>query len=383
MLKAYKYRMYPNSTQRLALAKTFGCVRYIYNKGIETKTKAYETKGKTLSCFDLCNGMLKQEKAENIWLKEVYSQTLQMSLRNLDNAFTRFFRKNSGFPNFKKKSNRQSCQYPQNVKVNWDNSTVFLPKIGDVKVILSRKFEGKIGTCTVSQDATGKYFISILVDDRKKPVKLKKIKDATTIGIDLGLKDFAILSSGEKVANPRNLRNEMQRLKVLQSRASKKKKKSNNRKKAFLKVAKLYSIITNKRNDFLHKFTHKLTHNNQVDTICVEDLNVSGMMKNHKLAQAIADVSWSKAIDYLKYKCEWYGKNLIQIGRFEASSKTCSVCGSVKKDLTLKDREWTCQDCGTKHDRDINASINIKKFGLMKAKARLEEPVEPVESPSC
>jgi putative transposase len=338
---------------------------------------------KTLSCFDLCNGMLKQEKAKNVWLKEAYSQTLQMSLRNLDNAFTRFFKTKGGFPNFKKKSNRQSCQYPQNVKVNQDNETVFLPKMGNVKIALSRKFEGKIGTCTVSQDATGKYFISILVDDGKKPAKLKKVKDSTTIGIDLGLKDFAILSSGEKVSNPRNLRNEMQRLKVLQSRASKKKKGSQNRKKANLKVAKLYSIITNKRNDFLHKFTHKLTHNNQVDSICVEDLNVSGMMKNHKLAQTIADVSWSKAIEYLKYKCEWYGKNLIQIGRFEASSKTCSICGGVKKDLTLKDREWTCQACGTKHNRDINASINIKKFGLMKAKARLEEPTEPVESLCC
>ena len=372
MLKSYKYRLYPNKDQRIALAKNFGCVRYIYNKGLETKVKHYEKKGKTLSCFDLIGGMLKQEKIQNYWLREAYSQSLQESLRNLDNAFTRFFKKKGGFPNFKKKNNRQSCQYTQGVKVNWHNSTSFIPKIGDMKTIFSRQFDGKIKTCTISKAPTCKYFISIMVDDGKKLPKAKKIKANTTIGVDLGLKDFAILSTGEKVVNPRNLRNSISRLKILQHRASKKKKGSNNRKKTFLKVAKLHERIANKRTDFLHKLTYKLTHDNQVDTICMEDLNVAGMMKNHKLAQAISDVSWSKGIEFLKYKCQWYGKNFIQIGRFEASSKTCSVCGCINNNLTLNDREWTCS-CGIHHDRDINAAINIKKFGLIKAKARLEE----------
>lgn len=385
MLKAYKYRIYPTTKQQEMLAKNFGCCRFIYNLGLETKIKAYETTGKSLSYFDLQNGMLKDLKKEHLWLKEPYSQCLQMALRNLDNAFTRFFREKKGFPKFKSKHKSiSSCQYPQNVFIDFQKNTILVPKIGNIKTVLSRDFQGKIKTTTVSKTKTNKYFVSILVDNGMEQPEKEKIKELTTIGIDLGLKEFLITSNGDKVENPRYLRTNIQKLKILQRRFSKKKKGSTKRNKARLNVNKLYEKISNQRKDFLHKSSSKIIRENQ--TICLEDLNIKGMMKNNKLARSIQDVSWSQFVDYLKYKAEWYGKNIIQIGRFESSSKTCSNCGTIYKGLKLEERNWICNSCHASHDRDVNAAINIKKFGLIGISksnplkySGPEQPGEPVE----
>jgi len=366
MLKAFKYRVYPNKEQAILLNKHFGCVRYIYNQGLQNKIESYETTGKSLSCNKLTTGMLIDLKNDpsKEWLKEIYSQCLQMALRNLDNAFTRFFREKKGFPKFKSKHKSiQSCQFPQNVRIDLDNKRIIFPKIGGLKTVFSREFEGKIKTTTLSRTSTNKYYVSILVDNEVEFPEKVKIEKETTIGIDLGIKDFCILSNGEKIENPKYLKNNLQRIKVLNRRASRKVKGSNNKKKANLKLALKHEYVRNIRQDFLHQLSSKLISENQ--TICLEDLNVSGMMKNHCLAQSISDVSWSQFVDFLKYKAEWYGKNILQIGRFESSSKTCSICGWIKKDLTLKNREWVCEKCGVKHDRDINAATNIKKFGLI------------------
>ena len=227
---------------------------------------------------------------------------------------------------------------------------------------LSKTFEGILKTATVLMTATGKFFISILVEDGSETPKKELFGYDSTIGIDVGIKHFVTLSDGTKIDNPKFLKNSLQRLKVLQKRLSRKQKGSKNGDKAKYQVAKQHEKITNQRKDFLHKLTTKLVRENQA--IAVETLNVAGMMKNHHLAQAIGDVSWSEFFRQLEYKCEWYGKTLLKIGQFEPSSKICNVCGSINHDLKLSDREWTCARCGTFHDRDTNAAINIKKFAL-------------------
>ena len=320
-----------------------------------------------MSYFNLAKELtvLKQNKQYS-WLYEVANSSLQQSLRHLDNAFTKFFREKKGFPKFKsKKNNKQTYTLPIGVKIDFDTQRIYLPKFKKtIKVKIDRKFCGKIKTCTIKKTPTNKYFISVLVETTDTIPKKPKIEEKTAIGIDLGIKDFAILSTGEKIENQKNLAKLMPKLKVLQKRASRKQKGSNNRKKANLRLALLHEKVTNRRNDFLHKLSHRLTHDNQVNTLCLETLNVQGMIKNHRLAQAISDVSWSKFNDYLDYKTEWYGKNLIRIGQFEPSSKVCSVCGNINNELKLSDREWSCKNCHTHHDRDVNASKNILKFAL-------------------
>lgn len=367
MLKTYKYRIYPTKEQEGLFLKHFNNVRFIYNWGLEKKIKEYEQNNKSLSYFDLAKELtiLKQNKQYS-WLYEVTNSSLQQSLRHLDNAFTKFFREKKGFPKFKsKKNNKQTYTLPVGVKIDFDIQRIYLPKFKKtIKVKIDRKFCGKIKTCTIKKTPTNKYFISVLVETTDIIPKKPKIEEKTAIGIDLGIKDFAILSTGEKIKNQKNLAKLMPRLKVLQKRASRKQKGSNNRKKANLRLALLHEKVINRRNDFLHKLSHRLTHDNQVNTLCLETLNVEGMIKNHKLAQAISDVSWSKFNDYLDYKTEWYGKNLIRIGQFEPSSKVCSVCGNINNELKLSDREWSCESCHTHHDRDVNASKNILKFAL-------------------
>jgi putative transposase len=345
------------------IEKHFGCVRYIYNKCLETKIKAYEN-NTSLSCIDLTNGLLIEEKANHEWLKEVHSQPLQMSIRNLDNAFKRFFKQRKGFPNFKKKRSVQSFQFPQGVKLI-DHNHLYLPKIGNMNFVQDRQFSGKIKTSTISKTHTNKYFISLLIDNGKELPKKAKVEERTTIGIDVGIKSYIVMSNGDKIDNPKFLNKKIERLRVLQRRASKKTLGSKNRSKANLRVAILREKVRNQRNDFLHKLSSKIVSENQ--TICVEDLSIENMLKNHNLAQAqaIGDASWRRFVGMVGYKSEWRGKNFIKIGRYEASSKICSVCGSVNNELKLSDRERVCKSCGAVHDRDENAAINIKKFGLI------------------
>lgn len=333
---------------------------------LSKKIKAYEKDKRRLSCFDLINELkeMKMQK-EYEWLKEVNSQSLQASIRNLDNAFTKFFREKKGFPNFKsKKTNKDSFHCPQHIKIDFNKNRISIPKIKNIKIKLSRKFTGKIKKVTISRTPTGKYFATILVESKAKKVKKPRIIDSTTIGVDLGVRHFATLSNGLKIDNPKHLKSSLERLKILQRRHSKKQKGSKNREKARLRVAKLHERVHNQRLDFIHKLTYNLTHDNQVDTIVRETLNTNGMLKNHKLAQAISDVGWGMFDSQMKYKCEWYNKNDLKIGSFEPSSKICNVCGGVNHELALADVEWTCKNCKTTHDRDENAAINIKKIGL-------------------
>lgn len=369
MLKSFVYRLYPNKEQEILLAKHFGCNRFIYNWALNLRKESYEQSGKTISKFEL-NKMVTQlaKKEEYSWLQEVLSQSLQQSIQNLDTAYIKFFKEKTGFPKFKsKRTHRYSYRIPQNVKIDFEEHKVFLPKIKWVNIRVDREFEGQIKSATVKQLPSGKYFVSILVEDGKDYQTKKQIVHANAVGIDLGIKDFGILSDGTKIENPKFLRTKEQRLKVLQKRLSRKQKGSNNRNKQRIKVAKLHEKITNERKDFLQKLTTKLVKESQFDTFCLENLNVSGMMRNHKLSKCIAEVSWCQFIEMLKYKCEWYGKNLVQIGQFEPSTKTCSHCGYKNTELTLKDREWICPVCNTYHDRDINAAINIKNFALSEA----------------
>jgi len=382
IIKAYKKRIYPNKKQQILLDNNFGAVRWIYNWALDKKIKAYQKDKKQISCFDLIKELPKLKKQkETEWLKEANAQSLQQSIRNLDNAFTRFFREKKGFPKFKsRKKNKNSFITPQGIKIDFENKKLQIEKIGKLKIRIEKRFEGKIKTVIISKNNINQYFASMVVETPDNCLNKKEIKEKTTLGIDLGIKDFAILSNGRKIKNNKFLKNSENRLKVLQRRLSKKKKGSQNRKRAKFKVAKLHNKISNQRSDFLHKFTYQLTHDNQVQTIAIEDLNVSGMLKNHCLAKAISDVAWSEFRRQLSYKCEWYGKNLLVIGRFEPSSKMCS-CGEINKDLKLSDRKWTCKKCGLTHDRDILASQNIKRFALKKQNLitplpKGEEPVE-------
>ncbi|WP_321416575.1 IS200/IS605 family element RNA-guided endonuclease TnpB [uncultured Methanomethylovorans sp.] len=363
MLKAFKFRLYPTYIQAVQLNQHIGSCRFVYNWALDQKIKTYEQTGKSVSRFDL-NKMIPVLKASNEWLGEVNSQSLQGMTKQVESAFTRFFREKKGFPKFKSKKNPiQSFPVPQHYSVNFGNDTVKLPKIGEIKAVLHRGFEGELKTATVSRSCKGHYYISILVEDGKElPVK-QEFSDSTTIGVDVGIKDFAVLSTGEKFENPKYLKNSLQRLKVLQKRVSKKQKGSQNRAKAKQRLATLHDRIANQRNDFQNKLSFKLISENQA--IALETLNVNGMVKNHNLAQSINDSAWSSFETKLEYKAEWFGKTVLRIGQFEPSSKLCNVCGYHNKELQLKDREWECPECYTKHDRDINASINIKKFALI------------------
>jgi putative transposase len=395
MLKAYKYRIYPNGEQKQVLEHHFGCVRYVYNWGLALKKERYETDKKSIGNIALTNKMKAELKTTHPWLNDVNSQCLQMALRNLDTAYKNFFRTKKGFPKFKsKKENWCSFQCPQFTTVNFTDATISILKVKSIPITLHRPFKGAIKTTTISKTASGWYYASLLVDTKAEPVEKKTIQASTTIGIDTGIKSFLVSVDGRDFANNGYLKKSLQRLKILQRRYQRKKhnsvvlecgktikKNSNNREKCRIKVARLHEKISNQRLDYIQKITHALTHDSQVKTICVEDLNIRGMIKNHKLARSLSDVSIGKFYEILGYKCEWYGINLIKIGRFEASSKTCSGCGSLNDGLKLSHREWVCKTCHAKHDRDVNAAINIKNFGLRKALGMEYTEVKSVECP--
>lgn len=360
------------------IEKTLGICRLAFNLGLETKIRAWQSAQKRLSAIDLCY-QLPELKESYPWMNEVDSQAIQASIKKLDNAFEGFF-KGKGFPKFKSKKGRQSFQCPNNTRrVDFEKGTITVPKIPNIKAAISRTFDGQIKTITISRTPTGKYFASVLFDNKRELPAKAAIDPTTTVGIDLGIKSFVVTSDGRFYEPNRYLKNSVQRLKCLQRRASRKKKGSNNRKKANKCVAILHEKITNQRADYIHKITTALCRDKQADTFVIETLNVVGMLKNRKLSQAISDVSFGEFVRQMRYKCDWYGKTLVQIGRFEPSSKTCSTCGHIKQDLTLADREWTCEACGSTHDRDLNAARNIKAMGLKQYSPEgiRKEPVEP------
>jgi putative transposase len=352
----------PNNEQAELINKHIGSCRFVYNLALEVKNYAFATQRKNLSCFDLIS-QLPGLKEECPWLKEVDSQALQQAVINLDKAFTRFFKGYSAFPKFKNKYKTQSFRNPHGNKVEIKDGKIFQPKFKDgINIIVDRKYSGNIKSTTISRAPTGKYFVSVLVETGHKAPNPITVKEETAIGIDLGIKDLIVTSDGLKVNNPKYLKRSLARLKYLNRQVSKKKKGSVNRKKAAQQLALLHEKIANQRKDFLHKLSSQLIKNH--DTLCFEDLQVTNMVKNHKLAQAISDSGWGIFVEICKYKAEWYGKNILQIPTFQPSTKICSTCGHTNHELTLADRNWRCLKCDSCHDRDINAAINIKKYSL-------------------
>ena len=364
--KSYKFRLYPNQEQMLLFEKTFGCSRFIWNQMLADKIQYYKETGQTLKNTPA------QYKKDYPWLKEVDSYALCNVQLNLQKAYQSFFKSGFGFPNFKLKRKMAYQSYQTNNQRGMirlrNNNKIKLPKVGWVKVKVHRQVKGLIKSATISKTATRKYFISILCEEEIVPL----LRTDSNIGIDLGLKHFAILSTGEKIENPRFLVSLSKKLakeqKILSRRGFLAKNRgvklseSSNYQKQKLKVAKLHEKISNKRRDFLHKLSTTLIKNH--DRICMEDLASKNLMRNHRLAKAIGDASWSEFMRMLEYKAEWYGKQIISISRWYPSSQICSNCKANSGKKPLRVREWTCEQCGSHHDRDINASLNIPNEGL-------------------
>ena len=366
-MRAYKYRFYPTDEQEDTLARTFGCIRYVYNWGLHLKGVAYQERGERLYYKDLSAQLtlLKQQK-ETVWLNEVSSVVLQQSIRHLDRSFINFFEGRAEYPKSHKKHGKQSATYASNA-FKWDGKNLTLAKMKEPLNIrwsggkqTKYIFKGIPSTVTVSKDLANRYFVSFQVLEEMKPSPAVE----QMVGLDLGLKDAVILSTGKKFGNPRFFRKDEDRLAKAQRRLAKKQNGSKNRAKVKRKVARIHARIADRRNDFLHKLTTQIVNENQV--IAAESLQVKNMIRNHRLAKSIADVGWGELVRQLEYKSGWYGRTFVQIDKFYPSSKRCSTagCGHQMDKMPLHVRSWTCPKCGTIHDRDINAAINILAAGL-------------------
>lgn len=365
--KVVQVRLYPTTGQKTLLEQTFGCSRWWWNYALNKSIETYKETGKGLTRAALNAFLPTLKKAEDTkWLADCYSQVLQATTLNLTTAYKNFFDKRAGFPSFKSKHGKQSIQYPQNVKIV--DSNIKLPgNIGIVKAKIHRLIEGKIKTVTVCKTPSGKYFASILTEiEREKPA----ITKGKIYGIDLGLKHFAVVTDGEKISkynNPKHLAKHEKNLKRKQKKLARKLHGSNSRNRYRKVVAKVYERVSNSRQDFLHKLSYKLVSDSQA--VIVENLHVKGMVRNHKLAKSISDAGWGTFTNFLAYKLERKGGKLVEIDRWFPSSKLCSNCFYQIGEMPLDVREWICPHCGTHHDRDGNAAINIRAEGIRMIKA--------------
>ena len=368
MLKAYKYRLYPNQAQRMLIEQHFGCTRFVYNWALALQNRYYKLFGKGLSRTQIQSQLVKKKKTGKFtWLNDVNSQSLLNALLNVHTAYTNFFKGRAKFPRFKsKKIPQRSYQCPQHCTVGFDKNIINLPKLKGIKAVFSREFVGKVKTVTISKTATNKYYASILVDtgDNDNIPTATTIEPNLTLGIDLGLSHLLILSDGTKIDNPKHLSKSSNKLVIQQKIFARKDKTSNNYQKQRLTVARIHEKVKNQRLDLHHQITHSLICENQTTSYAIEDLSVKNMVKNRKLAKSISDVAWGQFIDLLTYKASWYGKNILKVNRFFASSKICSHCHHKLDRLPLSVRSWTCPNCATSHDRDINASNNIRSQAL-------------------
>jgi putative transposase len=359
--RAYKYRFYPTDEQKKILARTFGCCRFVYNWALRQRTDAFYNERQRLYYKDLSEALTQLKKQpEYSWLSEVSSVPLQQVLRHLDKAFLNFFEGRAEYPTFKKKRNQQAATYTSNA-FKWDGTHLTLAKMdAPLTIVWSRMLPdgAKPSSVTITKDCADRYFLSLLVE-----VDIAHLSQTdTSLGADLGLKSFVVLSDGQVVGNPKFFHKDEKKLAKAQRRHAKKKKGSKNRNKARKKVARIHARIVDRRRDFLQKLSTRLIRENQ--TICVESLQVKNMVKNPTLSKAISDVGWSEFVSQLEYKAQWYGRNLVKIDKWYPSSKRCFECGHILDALSLDVREWTCPECGTHHDRDINAAKNIHAVGL-------------------
>jgi putative transposase len=361
--KTFSYRLKVTESEREQLAQYAGCARFVFNWGLAKIKKAFEAKAKIPSYADTTRQLTILKKApETVWLADIHSQVLQQTLKDLEKGVKFFFtqrakKRNVGFPCFKKKGIKDSFRYPQGIK--GENGRVYLPKIGWLRYYDSRPIGGVIKQATIKRK--GDHWYIHIVCEIPHVIAPVAINPDTTIGIDLGLTYFATLSNGQKIENPTYLKKELAKLRFAQRQLSRKKKGSSNRRKAAAHVAKLHERVSNKRKDFLHKVSTELVKNH--DTLAVEHLSIAGMIRNRRLARAIADVGWAQFVDFLKYKATWFGKRVVQVGRFLPTSKQCSSCDQLQE-MPLCVRRYACKSCGLDLDRDLNASINIRAAGL-------------------
>ena len=358
--RTYKFRLYPNKAQTELLAKHFGCSRFVYNYFLNQRKEQYRLTGKSDNYYAQAKTLtILKKQEETAWLKDVNAQTLQFAIRSLEAAYNNFFKKRAKFPNFKSKHSKNSFTVPQSASVA--GGRLFIRKFTEgIKCRVHREIKGKIGKIIITKTPSGKYFVSVFTEEEyETPLK----KTGKSVGVDMGLKNLLITSYGETFKNNRYTRRYEHKLAKAQRHLSRKKKGSRGFESQKLKVARLHEKIANSRADYLHKCSISLVR--IYDTICIEDLNVKGMVNNHRIAKSVTDAGWGSFVTMLTYKAEWNGKKIVKVDRFFPSSQTCNVCGHVNKDIKdLSVREWECPECHTHHDRDINAAVNILRFGL-------------------